>query len=110
MMPQHEMHIPQTTEPPYILEFDICCYDLDTAYNLTLRGVDEQDISKGFFIQARSVSDDQLRGNFQPVNTDSQRRECGENDAITHTTNNSKSSVIVTWTSPSTDVGEIHFL
>jgi hypothetical protein len=54
-------------------------YCVLVKFVVILRGVDEQDISKGFFIQARSVSDDQLRGNFQPVNTDSQRRECGEN-------------------------------
>ena len=68
---------------------------------------------KGFFIQARAVHEPEPHqlGTFTPLGSTSQTRDCTySRDSATHTSADVKSQIVLRWTPPTDNHGDIRFL
>lgn len=102
MIPGHRLSA-QTTFAPYSLTFTSTNYTGILAFLVTLSKEQNGSDFRGFMIQARAPNGDTSLGTFVVNNTDIQTLTCNSSpSAVSHTSSNLKSSVLVIWIPPKT--------
>lgn len=116
MTPQHRDTEPQTGVAPYTLTLSTDQYDPNSEIIVTLEA-DQGETFKGFFIQVKTPDapndEADLHGSFEGPEEHA-RNECldeqfGDGNAITHTHNETKTSITVVWTAPPDIRGDLQF-
>ncbi|EFX77694.1 hypothetical protein DAPPUDRAFT_321230 [Daphnia pulex] len=123
MLPQHDNYLPQWMDPsPYNLSASIILDSTSNSsdqYNVTLIA-ERRRTFKGFFIQARSLTDHKIIGSFDPVKDPdvaklidcpggTQIQVSDLQNAATHVINYPKSVVNFVWKPPANFEGKFYF-
>ncbi|KAL4000433.1 hypothetical protein ACER0C_008204 [Sarotherodon galilaeus] len=100
MLPNHNGAAPQTTEPPFMVEYVPGSYPGEPV--TVLLKSEESTYFRGFMLEAREVADEtRLTGKFVLLEPDwTQLLTCGglEGSAVSHTVNHKNTLIRVNWT------------
>ncbi|OCT85247.1 putative ferric-chelate reductase 1 [Xenopus laevis] len=91
----------QTSPSPYSLNVSNTTYGDGENITVTLSNTSVVPPFEGFLIQARAVGGNTPLGTFKVSDNVTQTLKCGTaNSAVSHTSNNEKTLIQVTWTGP----------
>ncbi|KAM8930631.1 putative ferric-chelate reductase 1 [Pelodytes ibericus] len=109
MTPRHGTNSPQTTTSPYSVSASNYSFSPGDIITVTLEANNDE-VFKGFFLQARSVLENNIVGYFTVTNSTSQTLNCNntEDSAVSHTSSAEKSNITALWTAPPI-VGDVYF-
>ncbi|XP_039531820.1 putative ferric-chelate reductase 1 [Pimephales promelas] len=106
MTPGHETNLNSTLEPPYTVTSDASNYTDGQVITVTLQANNTG--FKGFLLQARDEKGPV--GTFTVLGNNSQLLSCGtEGSAVSHTSNDVKSTIVAQWKAPNINNTDIHF-
>ncbi|KAM4722464.1 putative ferric-chelate reductase 1 [Rhinophrynus dorsalis] len=107
MIPHHGVE-PQTSQAPYTLTTSSNTYSPGQEITVTLSTTGTQ--FKGFLIQARTDNGTTPVGSFKVITPDAQPLTCTTAAAaVSHTSNNLKTSIQVIWVAADSNGTDIHF-
>ncbi|XP_051543211.1 putative ferric-chelate reductase 1 [Myxocyprinus asiaticus] len=110
MIPGHSPNSAQTSNPPFTVTADRTIFKEGEEITVTLSA--QSGVSfEGFMLQARQVGSSTPIGTFTVMATGSQSLTCNgvANRAVSHTSDNGKTSMQTKWKAPTSELGNIEF-
>nr|XP_033773118.1 putative ferric-chelate reductase 1 isoform X2 [Geotrypetes seraphini] len=106
MLPSHGNTAPQTAQAPYSISVSQSSYNAGDEVTVTIQGAP----FKGFLLQAHTVGLNTVAGTFKNLDANSQGLRCSDtsNSAVSHTSNDAKTTVKAVWVAPA-QVGSVKF-
>ncbi|KAK6174642.1 hypothetical protein SNE40_017879 [Patella caerulea] len=113
MYPHHGSAVHQTTETPFTITVDKATYQPDEELTVVIGSANDT-IFRGLELKVHRLTGNQeiLEGQFTQFNsTKLKTQNCfgGEKNLITHSNNNTVTSLTITWQAPSQNIGDIQF-
>ncbi|XP_051971099.1 putative ferric-chelate reductase 1 [Xyrauchen texanus] len=110
MTPRHSTHTAQTSTSPFTVTADKNIFTDGEEITVTLSAPSTV-VFEGFMLQARKVGSSTPIGTFTVMPTGSQGLPCNgvANRAVSHTSDNGKTSIQTKWKAPTSELGNIEF-